>query len=284
MTSTTSCTPLATTMAPMRKASDPDGQAFSTRVHAMPGQADGARHGVAADALLAPQRAALGGDDDGVDGAGVEALVDASQRGGEGAGRHLLVALLEQLAELDEPGADDGDLVPAHCHLLRSSAVRPAVAVVVRRHRPGRPCTRRRGRPARARSGAATSATSVADRPARRRRRTTLHHDAGAVLEVDDHERQRRLERRRHGLVDDEGLHDAPPGQRHDLELVAAARRCRWGGSTAGWRSSRSRCSGPEQPEHLVGPATNGALPGGTPIGIGSPAGLSWPRARSTSA
>ena len=36
MTSTTSCTPLATTMAPMRKASDPDGQAFSTRVQATP--------------------------------------------------------------------------------------------------------------------------------------------------------------------------------------------------------------------------------------------------------
>ena len=36
ITSTTSCTPLATTMAPMRKASDPDGQAFSTRVQATP--------------------------------------------------------------------------------------------------------------------------------------------------------------------------------------------------------------------------------------------------------
>ena len=36
ITRTTSCTPLATAMAPMRKASDPDGQAFSTRVQAMP--------------------------------------------------------------------------------------------------------------------------------------------------------------------------------------------------------------------------------------------------------
>ncbi len=36
MTSTMSWTPLATTMAPIRKASDPDGQAFSTRVQATP--------------------------------------------------------------------------------------------------------------------------------------------------------------------------------------------------------------------------------------------------------
>jgi hypothetical protein len=36
MTSTTSWTPLATTMAPMRKASEPEGQAFSTLVHGMP--------------------------------------------------------------------------------------------------------------------------------------------------------------------------------------------------------------------------------------------------------
>ena len=56
---------------------------------------------------------------------GLEALVDAVDRGGEGVGRHLLVALLEELAELDEPGADDGDPVPAHVDLLlgRSAAL-----------------------------------------------------------------------------------------------------------------------------------------------------------------
>ena len=36
MTSTTSWTPLATAIAPTRKASEPDGQAFSMRVQAMP--------------------------------------------------------------------------------------------------------------------------------------------------------------------------------------------------------------------------------------------------------
>ncbi len=78
------------------------------------GQADGARHGIAPDALLAPQRAPLGGDDDGVDRRLVEPFVDTGQRGGERARRHLLVALLEQLAHLDEARPDDGDLVPAH--------------------------------------------------------------------------------------------------------------------------------------------------------------------------
>ena len=78
------------------------------------GEPDRGRHGVAADALLAPQRAALGGDERGVDLVGLEALVDARDRGVERARGHLLVALVEQLAHLDEPGADDGDLVPAH--------------------------------------------------------------------------------------------------------------------------------------------------------------------------
>jgi hypothetical protein len=36
MTRTTSCTPLATAIAPTRKASEPDGHAFSTRVQGMP--------------------------------------------------------------------------------------------------------------------------------------------------------------------------------------------------------------------------------------------------------
>ena len=44
----------------------------------------------------------------------LEALVDARDRGLERARRHLLVALLEELAHLDEPGADDRDLVPTH--------------------------------------------------------------------------------------------------------------------------------------------------------------------------
>ena len=40
------------------------------------GEPDRGRHGVAADALLAPERAALGGDERGVDRLRVEALVD----------------------------------------------------------------------------------------------------------------------------------------------------------------------------------------------------------------
>ena len=78
------------------------------------GQPDGARHGVSPDALLAPQGAALGSDDAGVDLPWVETLVDTRQRSGEGARGHLLVALVEQLTHLDEACPDDGDLVPAH--------------------------------------------------------------------------------------------------------------------------------------------------------------------------
>ena len=78
------------------------------------GEADRARHRVPADAFLAPQRAPLGGHERGLDLVRLETLVDARDRGLERARRHLLVALLEQLAHLDQPGADDGDLVPAH--------------------------------------------------------------------------------------------------------------------------------------------------------------------------
>ena len=117
MTRTTSCTPLATAIAPTRNASAPDGHAFSIRVHGDTGEPDRGGNRVAADALLAPERPALGGDERRLHLGGLEALVDAVDRGGERAGRHLLVALLEQLPELDEPGSDDGDLVPAHRRL-----------------------------------------------------------------------------------------------------------------------------------------------------------------------
>ena len=113
MTSTMSWTPLATAIAPTRKASDPDGHAFSMRVHGMPARPEGRRDRVPADALLAPERAALGRDERGLDQCRFEALVDAGDGGVERARCHLLVALLEQLAELDQPGADDGDSVPA---------------------------------------------------------------------------------------------------------------------------------------------------------------------------
>src|SRR5207244_12485523 len=79
-------------------------------------EADRGRHGVAADALLAPQRAALRGHDHGVDLRGLEALVDSGDRGLERARGHPLVALLEQLAELDEAPADDRDSVPGHLY------------------------------------------------------------------------------------------------------------------------------------------------------------------------
>ena len=67
MTSTTSWTPLATAIAPTRKASDPDGQAFSMRVQGIPASPIADGHRVAADALLAPQRAPLGRDERGLD-------------------------------------------------------------------------------------------------------------------------------------------------------------------------------------------------------------------------
>ena len=78
------------------------------------GEADGRRNGVAADALLPPQRSALRRDERGLDLVRFEALVDARDRGLERARGHLLVALLEQLTHLDEPGTDDCDPVPTH--------------------------------------------------------------------------------------------------------------------------------------------------------------------------
>src|SRR5262249_5664418 len=78
------------------------------------GEAERSGDGVAADAFLAPQRAPLGRDERGLDLLRLETLVDAPDRGVERAGGHLLVALLEQLAHLDEPGADDCNPIPAH--------------------------------------------------------------------------------------------------------------------------------------------------------------------------
>ncbi len=79
------------------------------------GEADGARHGVAADAFLTPERAALRRHECGPDLRRLEALVDARDGGIEGTGRHLLVALFEELTELDQAGAHDRDSIPAHC-------------------------------------------------------------------------------------------------------------------------------------------------------------------------
>ena len=89
------------------------------------GETDRGRDRVAADAFLAPQRAALRRDERGLDLRGLEALVDALHRGVERAGGHLLVALVEQLAHLDEAGADDRHLVPAH-YVVTSSGARTA--------------------------------------------------------------------------------------------------------------------------------------------------------------
>ena len=90
------------TIAPIRNASEPDGHAFSTRVTRDPGQPD---------ALTAPccRRFPLGPTGvprwvatiAGSICVGIEALVDALDRGPERACGHLLVALVEQLAELD---------------------------------------------------------------------------------------------------------------------------------------------------------------------------------------
>jgi hypothetical protein len=78
------------------------------------GEPDGRRDGVSADALLSPKAAALGRDEDAVDVLSVKAAVDGRSRGLKGARCHLLVALLEQLTELDQSGADHGHTVPAH--------------------------------------------------------------------------------------------------------------------------------------------------------------------------
>ena len=78
------------------------------------GEPDRGRDRVAADAFLAPERSALRRDERGFDLVRFEALVDASDRGLEGARGHLLVALLEELTHLDEPGTDNGHPVPAH--------------------------------------------------------------------------------------------------------------------------------------------------------------------------
>ena len=117
---------------------------------------------VAADAFLTPERAPLGRDERGLDLRGLEALVDALHRGVEGAGRHLLVALVEELTHLDQSGADDGHLVPAH-----------GSRVTVRRGLPcGRgPCIRTRGRPVRARTSAARGRRECRSRRRCRRRR-----------------------------------------------------------------------------------------------------------------
>ncbi len=90
-----------------------------------PGEADRGGDRVAADALLAPERAALRRDERGLHLDGIEALVDALDRGGEGTRGHLLVALLEQLTELDEPASDDRNLVPAHVPVSADLALYP---------------------------------------------------------------------------------------------------------------------------------------------------------------
>ena len=75
---------------------------------------DRGRDRVAADAFLAPERAPLGRDERGIDLVRLEALVDARDRGVERGRGHLLVALVEQLAHLDEAGAHHGHPVPRH--------------------------------------------------------------------------------------------------------------------------------------------------------------------------
>ena len=91
------------------------------------GEPDRGRHRVPADALLAPERPPLGGDEDGVDLLRLDAAVDVGDRGLERARRHLLVALLEQLTELDQAGAGHGYAIPTH-GVLRYSSLDFAVA------------------------------------------------------------------------------------------------------------------------------------------------------------
>src|ERR671910_36756 len=77
-------------------------------------ETDRGRQGVPADSLLTPERAALRRDEDGVDLIRFDAAIDVGHGGLEGARRHLLVALVEQLTELDEPGPGHGDAIPTH--------------------------------------------------------------------------------------------------------------------------------------------------------------------------
>ncbi len=71
-----------------------------------PVQPDGARDRVASDALLAPQRPALGGDEYSVDRRSVESVVHRRDCGVERAPCHVLIGLVEQLTHLDQPRAD----------------------------------------------------------------------------------------------------------------------------------------------------------------------------------
>ena len=188
------------------------------------------------------------------------------QRGGEGAGRHLLVALLEQLAHLDEPRPDDGDLVPAHAP--PSFAARSCPEPTVARRRP------RAGDPERL---VAVHGDAPLERVAAQRQRDlvahgqvggvggrALHHEPGAVLEVDDHQGQRRLEGRGHGLVDDEGLRPAraAPATRPRARSPPHPMQVGWidGGVEI---VPHVPAAGPEEPEHLGVAPDEGGPPGG---------------------
>ena len=75
---------------------------------------DSGRDRVAADAFLTPERSALGRDEGRIDLVRLESLVDARHRRVERGCGHLFVALVEQLAHLDEAGAHYRHAVPRH--------------------------------------------------------------------------------------------------------------------------------------------------------------------------
>ena len=242
ITSTTSCTPLATAIAPTRNASEPDGHAFSMRVHGMPTRP------IAVGIVLPPMPSwphsvpALGRDERGLDLVRLEALVDARDRGVERGRGHLLVALVEQLAHLDEAGADDGHPVPRHyVASIAGHAQRPRLESVDRNTPLVRVLPQHELDPA-----ADLDVGAVADH---------LEHEPGAVVHVEHRDRQRRDERRRHRLVDHVGVHRAAARERDRLELGAAA-------VDAGRMDRRRRAdraavdaAPAEQAEHLVGAA-----------------------------
>ena len=230
------------------------------------GETDRGRHRVAADALLAPERPPLGGDERGVDLLGLEAAVDVGDRGLERARRHLLVALLEQLTELDEPGADHGDPVPAH-GVLRYSSVDFADALRRPRLEPvdgdaafvGVPAQHQLDLRRRSRCRSPSPTTWSMTRAPSSRSMTASG--------------QRRHERRRHRVVDDERVHDAAAGQRDQLEL-RAPQLMQYGWIDGGVLIvPQSTQRAPRSPSISSAPRTNSALSGGTPIGMVSPAG-----------
>ena len=101
-----------------------------------------------------------------------------------------------------------------------------------------------------------------------------LQHEARAVVHVEHRDRQRRDERRRHRVVDDERVHLTPCARAATGSSFGPPQlmQCGWidGGVLIVPQSTQRP---PSRPSISSAPRTNIALSGGTPIGIVSPLG-----------